>query len=146
MSLVRWEPFGSIDRKMLDRFFGPTWRGEQWQESPLASSWTPTVDAHEQDGSIQLTVELPGVDLKDVALTVENNVLTIRGERRAETGKDDKSYHWRERAFGTFERSFTLPATVDRDNVQANYKDGVLEVVVPQKAEAKPRQIAIKAA
>lgn len=148
MSLVRWDPFGGFERQMLDRFFGPTWRREQSEQTPLLSSWTPAVDAHEKDGSIHVTVELPGVEMKDVDVTLENNILTIRGERRSETEKekDDKNYQWRERAFGTFQRSFTLPASVDRDKVQASYKDGVLEVVIPQKAEAKPKQIAVKAA
>ena len=131
---------------MVDRFFDPTRRREQSVRSPLPSSWTPAVDANEKDGSIYVTLELPGVEMKDVGVTLENNVLTIRGERRAEKDNDDKSYHWRERAFGAFERSFTLPATVDRDKLQASYKDGVLEVVIPRKAEAKPKQIAIKAA
>ena len=146
MSLVRWDPFGSFERQMLDRLFRPTGRREQWEATPLLSSWTPAVDAHEKDGSIHVTVELPGVEMKDVDVTLENNVLTIRGERRSETENDDKNYHWRERAFGTFQRSFTLPATVDRDKLQASYKNGVLEVVIPQKAEAKPKQIAVKAA
>ena len=146
MSLVRWDPFGSLERQMFDRFFDPTWRREASERSPLTSSWKPAVDAHEKDGSIHMTLELPGVEMKDVDVTLENNVLTIRGERRAEKNDDDKSYHWRERAVGAFERSFTLPATVDRDKLKASYKNGVLEVVIPRKAEAKPRQIAIKAA
>ena len=146
MSLVRWDPFGRLERQMIDRLFDPTGRSERWENSQLPSSWTPAVDAREKDGSIHVTLELPGVEMKDVDVTLENNVLTIRGERRTETENDAKTYHWRERAFGTFERSFTLPATVDRDKVQASHKNGVLEVVVPRKAEAKPKQIAIKAA
>ena len=146
MSLVRWDPFGSLERQMVDRFFDPTWRREPSERAAPPSRSTPAVDAHEKDGSIHVTLELPGVEMKDVGVTLENNVLTIRGERRAEKDNDDKSYHWRERAFGAFERSFTLPATVDRDKVQASYKNGVLEIVIPRKAEAKPKQIAIKAA
>ena len=147
MSLARWDPFRNVERQMLERFFGPTWRDESWQGSAELASWTPAVDAQEKDGAIHVLVELPGVEMKDVDVTLENNVLTISGERRSETNKEgEPSYHWRERVFGRFQRSFTLPASVDRDKVAASYKDGVLQIVVPKKAEAKPRQIAIKAA
>ena len=146
MSLVRWDPLGRLQRQMVDRFFDPTWRTESWEGSQRPSSWTPAVDAHEKDGSIHVTLELPGVEMKDVDVTLENNVLTIRGERSAESENDAKTYHWRERGFGSFQRSFTLPATVYRDKLQASHKNGVLEVVIPRKAEAKPKQITIKAA
>jgi HSP20 family protein len=134
----------SFERQMLNRLFGNPWSSEEL--SPQLSTWTPVVDVHEKDGTIHVTAELPGVEMKNVDVSLENNVLTLRGERRVDTEKDEKGYHWRERSFGAFQRSFTLPTTVDRDKVEANYKDGVLDITIPHKPEAKPRQIAIKAA
>ena len=148
MTLVRWDPFRQMQEtmnRMLDRGVGYP-RYDRYDEVPVLASWSPAVDVHEQEGHIVLTAELPGVPLEDINISVENNLLTISGERRVEKQQEDGSYHWRERAWGSFRRTFTLPSTVDRDAISAGYKDGVLTVRVPQREEAKPKQIAVSAA
>jgi HSP20 family protein len=129
--------------RMLDR---PGYRYDRYEDVPVLSNWSPAVDVREEDGQIVLTAELPGVPLEDIEISVENNVLSISGERRVDEKHQEGSYHWRERAWGTFRRTFTLPSSVDRDAISAGYKDGVLNVRVPQREEAKPKQIAINAA
>jgi len=149
MAIVRWEPFRDLvslqDR--MNRLFEDSFRGagratgeEDWA---LGGSWAPAVDIFEQGGDIVLKAELPGVDAKDVDIRVENNTLTLRGERKFDSEVKRESYHRVERAYGTFSRSFTLPTVVDTEKIKAEYKDGVLRVTLPQKEEAKPKQISI---
>jgi HSP20 family protein len=139
MTLVRWNPARElasmeIDRlnHMLNDFYG------------VARSWMPAVDIFESaDHEYVLKAELPDVKRDDINVTFENGVLTLTGERKAEFDAAQGTYHRSERAFGRFSRSFTLPATVDANRIQASYKDGVLTVRVPQREEAKPKQIAV---
>jgi HSP20 family protein len=149
MAIVRWEPFRDLvsiqDR--MNRIFDDAFRGtsrtageDDWA---LGGAWAPAVDIFEKDGSIVLKAELPGVDPKDVDVRVENNVLTLRGERKFESEAKREQYHRVERAYGSFSRSFTLPNVVDTEHIKAEYKDGVLRVNLPQKEEAKPKQISI---
>jgi HSP20 family protein len=148
MAIVRWEPFrdlvGIQDR--MNRLFDEAFRGVQRpgeEDWALGGSWAPLVDIYEHEGSIVLKAELPGVEPKDVDIRVENNVLTLRGERRLDTEVKRENCHRIERAYGAFSRSFTLPSVVDTEQIKAEYKDGVLRLVLPTKAEAKPKQIAI---
>lgn len=107
-------------------------------------AWLPAVDIYETgDKEIVLKAELPGLKREDIDLTVENNTLTIRGNRRRDDGIVDAQYHRSERVYGTCSRSFTLPNTVDPSRVKAEYRDGVLTVRLPLREEAKPRQIAV---
>jgi HSP20 family protein len=147
MAVVRWEPFRDLlslqDR--MNRMFDESYRGgrgasDDWA---LGGSWAPAVDIYEHQGNIVLTAELPGVDAKDVDVRVENNVLTLRGERKFENEVKREKYHRVERAYGTFSRSFTLPNVVDTEKIKAEYKDGVLQVTLPQREEAKPKQIQV---
>jgi HSP20 family protein len=130
----------------MNRIFDDAFRGsrpgteEDWA---LGGTWAPAVDIYEKDGSIVLKAELPGVDPKDVDVRVENNVLTLRGERKFDSEVKREEYHRVERAYGSFTRSFTLPNVVDTEHIKAEYKDGVLRVNLPQKEEAKPKQISI---
>jgi HSP20 family protein len=101
------------------------------------------VDIYEQDGNIVMKAELPGVDPKAVDIRLENNTLTLRGERKLDKEVKEDNYHRVERAYGTFSRSFTLPTVVDQGNIKAEYKDGVLKLTLPKREEAKPRQIQI---
>jgi HSP20 family protein len=146
MTLVRWDPFvrdfQSRLSRLLDQPYGPV----QASEETALAVWAPAVDIYEQDGQIVVNAELPGIDPKDVSLTVEQNVLTLRGERRSQKDVKDESYHRKESLYGSFSRSFTLPREVDRDKIKATYKDGVLKVVVPQKPEAQPKQITVESA
>jgi HSP20 family protein len=139
MTLVRWNPVRDlasmeIDRlnRMFDDFYGNV-RG-----------WAPAVDIYETDGhEFVIKAELPEMKREDINVTFEHNVLTLSGERQASFDLDKGAYHRSERAHGRFTRSFTLPATVDGSRIAATYKDGVLTVRVPQREEAKPKQITV---
>jgi len=139
MTLVRWNPARElasmeIDRlnHMLNDFYG------------MGRAWMPAVDIVEtKDREYVLKAELPDMKRDDIQVTFENNVLTLTGERKAEFDESEGTYHQSERAHGRFSRSFTLPATVDANKINASYKDGVLTIRVPQRDEVKPRQIAV---
>ncbi len=147
MPIVRWEPFrelaGLQDR--MNRLFHESFRsaGAHEDDWALGGSWAPPVDIYEQDGSIVLKAELPGIEPKDVDIRVEKNVLTLRGERKLDEQVNRDNYHRVERSYGAFSRSFTLPTAVDTEKINAEYKDGVLRVLLPTKEEAKPKQISI---
>ena len=150
MAIVRWEPFRDLMslQERMNRMFDESYRGRQsaGEEWALGGSWAPAVDIYEQNGSIVLQAELPGLDPKDVDVRVENNVLTLRGQRKLDETVNKDNYHRVERSYGSFTRSFTLPSIVDTEKIQANYKDGVLRLTLPTKEEAKPKQIAINVA
>jgi HSP20 family protein len=147
MAVVRWEPFRDLLtlQERMNRMFNESYRGRGASEDDwsLGGSWAPAVDIYEHEGNIVLTAELPGVDPKDVDVRVENNVLTLRGERKWNTDVQRESYHRVERAYGSFTRSFTLPNVVDTTNNKADFKDGMLRLVLPKREEAKPKQISI---
>jgi len=115
------------------------------EETPLVGNWLPPVDILEDKDAVRIAAELPGVKAEDVKISMENNVLTIRGEKRFERreGAEDRG-HRLERAYGAFERSFTVPASVDAEHIEAKYEQGVLTVTLPKVERAKPRQISIK--
>jgi len=149
MAIVRWEPFRDLMtvQERMNRIFDDAFRGvsgrggeDDWA---LGGTWAPPVDIYEQDGNLVLKAELPGVDPKDVDVRVENNVLTLTGERKFENEVKREQYHRVERAYGRFSRSFTLPNVVDTANIKAEFKDGLLRVVMPKREEAKPKQISI---
>ncbi len=148
MTLVRWEPFHNLVsvQSRMNRIFDEAFRGQpaaSEDDWALGGNWAPAVDIFEHEGNIVLKAELPGIDPKDVDIRVENNVLSLRGERKFETEVKRENCHRVERAYGTFNRSFTLPNVVDTERIKAGYKDGVLQVTLPQKEEAKPKQISI---
>jgi HSP20 family protein len=151
MAMVRWEPFrGALSiQERMNRLFDEAFRGAgrgQGDEEFALATWAPPVDIHEEEGGLVLKADLPGVDPKNVDIRVENNVLTLRGERKLDQEVKQDSYHRVERTYGTFIRSFTLPNAVDTESIKAEYKDGVLRVSLPTKAEAKPKQISINVA
>lgn len=141
MALVRWDPareLASMEIDRLNRMFSD-FMGEN-----LSRSWTPTVDIYTADDhAVVIKADLPDVRREDIRVTFENNVLTLTGERKVEDEKTRHNYHRMERFYGSFSRSFTLPATVDATNITATYKDGVLTVRLPQREEAKPKQITV---
>ena len=147
MAVVRWDPFrelvGLQDR--MNRMFDESYRTRTGTEDEwsLGGTWAPAVDIYEHEGNIVLTAELPGVDPKNVDVRVENNVLTLRGERKWDNDIKRENYHRVERAYGTFTRSFTLPNVVDTEKIKADYKEGMLRLVLPKREEAKPKQISI---
>jgi HSP20 family protein len=149
MAIVRWQPISDLAgiQDRMNRIFDEAFRGTNRPSSEddwvFGGNWAPAVDIYEHDGNIVLKAELPGVDPKDVDVRVENNVLTLRGERKLESEVKREDYHRVERAYGKFTRSFTLPSVVDTEKIKADYKDGVLQVSLPQRDEAKPKQISI---
>ncbi len=106
--------------------------------------WMPAVDLKEEENQFVLLADMPGMAKEDMDIHVENNVLTIQGERRFEQEAEKQSYHRVERAYGKFVRSFALPTRVQADAISASYKDGILEVMIPKAEESKPKKIAIK--
>lgn len=148
MAIVRWEPFRDVMgvQERMNRLFEEAFRGVQRpgeEDWALGGSWAPLVDIYEHEGNIVLKAELPGIDPKDVDVQVENNVLTLRGERRIDSEVKREHYHRVERAYGTFSRSFTLPTVVDTEKIKAEFQAGVLRLTLPTKEEAKPKQISI---
>jgi HSP20 family protein len=116
-------------------------RGE---EKDLAtSSWAPAVDIYETENEVVLTAEIPGIEEKDIEIKVEDNTLTLKGERKFEKETKEENYHRIERAYGSFFRSFTLPTYVDQDKVEAEHENGVLKIRMPKRAELKPRKVKI---
>jgi len=145
MAVVRWDPFRDLGllQDRMNRMFDDAGRGWRADEPAATTSWSPSVDIFETEGEIVVKAELPGMDRKDIALHLENNVLSIRGERRFEKETKEENYHRIERSYGNFSRSFSIPATVDEEKIRADYKDGVLKIILPKKEQAKPKQIKI---
>jgi len=141
MAIVRWDPARElagmeIDRlnRMFSEFYG----------EPFTRGWAPPVDIYENDEhEVVLKAELPDIKREDINLTFENGVLTLKGERKLEQDTKTENFQRRERHYGSFSRSFTLPNTVDAGRISASYKDGVLTIRLPQRDEAKPKQIAV---
>jgi HSP20 family protein len=149
MALIRWtDPFRDIAvlQDRMNRVFGDFLERSPSREEGLESgTWLPSVDIYETKDAIRVRAELPGLDKEAVHVEVKDGVLTLRGERKFEREVKEENYHRIERAYGTFHRSFTLPSSVDAEKVTARMKDGVLEVDLPKKEQAKPKQITIAA-
>lgn len=145
--LTRWEPVGELTklRRQMDRMFEdlPRFLGRRIDEEGLRGAWMPAVDIHETKEAFEVVADLPGFDANDVDVSVQENTLTIRGERRREEIKENETLHRVEREYGVFERSFSLPRSADAENIRATYKDGVLSLTVPKREEAKPRSLKI---
>jgi HSP20 family protein len=143
MNLVRL-PFSDINvlQNQMNRLFDSALQG--WPgESAATTNWVPAADIFESDEDLIVNLDLPGVDPKMVDVRVENNVLTIRGERQFEQKEKTENYHRVERSYGTFGRSFTLSTSVNPEKIRANYQAGVLSIVLPKAEAAKPRKIQI---
>jgi HSP20 family protein len=130
-------------QERMNRLFEDAGRGIRSDEPASTTTWSPAVDIFETDGDIVVKAELPGMDRKDITLNLENNVLTLRGERRFEKETKEENYHRIERSYGGFSRAFSIPSMVDEERIRADYKDGVLKIVLPKKEQAKPKQIKI---
>ena len=143
--LTRWEPFREFStlQDRMNRLFRESYSGEGRDEALTTSSFAPPVDVYEDEHKVTLKIEVPGIDEKDIDVRVENNTLTVHGERKIEKEEKEENYRRVERQYGSFTRTFTLPSTVDHENVQADYDKGVLKVKLAKKAEAKPKQIKV---
>ena len=144
MTLVRWNPYREMSRmqEQMERLFGET-LGRQTQEMEYGA-WLPAVDLREEEGQYVLDVELPGMKKDDIDVHMENNVLTVSGERNFESDLKKENYQRVERAYGKFSRSFSLPTRVNAEGTGAAYKDGILEIAVPKAEESKPKKNAIQ--
>ena len=148
MALTKWNPFFADLAATEDRFKRMFVRDDFWNTEGVTTGgeWAPVVDIIENDNALTVKAELPGIEAKDVAVTIDNNVLTLRGERHIKREVEKENYHRKERAYGTFARSFVLPAFVDAENIKAEFKNGLLMVTVPKKANAKTRAVEVTAA
>ena len=149
MSLARWDPFAEFASlsEQMDRLYRGLRRNQpRSSEDFLASSgFAPPVDIYEDDRHVTLKMEVPGIDETDIDVRIENNVLTVHGERKFEKEEKEENFRRIERQYGSFTRSFMLPATVDPNQVQANYDKGILRITLVKKAEAAPKQIKVTA-
>ena len=146
MNVVRWDPFRDLVT-LSDRLN----RALAEPPGPFAAntsygSWSPPVDIFERTDGLVIRAEIPGVQKDEIDVRIENNVLTLHGERRQEEGFDESNAHRLERIYGSFTRSFSLPTSVDSTHISAAYRDGVLEIVLPKAEEAKPKRIQIQSA
>ncbi|RJQ73012.1 MAG: Hsp20/alpha crystallin family protein [Desulfobacteraceae bacterium] len=146
MELMKWNPMKELFNmrsrldSMVDNFFMPM---RNISTNEALWSWNPAVDIYENDDSIVVTAELPGVDKDQIAVDLQGRVLTLRGERASEQEVKEENYYRHERTHGRFERSFMLPTEVDPETVKAEYKDGVLNIRVPKPEEKKPKKISV---
>lgn len=145
MAVVKWDPFRDLvsiqDR--MNRLFEQTLSRSRGEEGVTATTWTPPVDIYETAETIVMKAEVPGVAREDVHIQIDGNTLTLKGERRFARDVQEESYLRIERAYGSFHRSFALPATVQQENVRAVLKDGVLELTLPKAEDSKPKRIAV---
>ena len=143
MALIHWQPAELTGlRHDLDHVFDTLWTGGQ-KTAPASGTWSPSIDISETPEAYLVTAEVPGVDKKDVQVTVLENRLLIKGEKQSEVPGEKQNTHRVERGFGAFSRSFDLPRAVEAEKISASYKDGVLRISVPKAEEAKPKQIEI---
>jgi HSP20 family protein len=142
--LTRWDPFREFStlQDRMNRLFRESF-GEGGQEALMSTTFAPPVDVYEDEHNVSLKIEVPGIEEKDIDVRIENNTLTVHGERKFEKEEKEENFRRVERQYGSFTRTFTLPNTVDVDKVQASYDKGVLKITLPKKAEAKPRQIKV---
>jgi HSP20 family protein len=147
-TLSRWEPFREFstmqDRmNRMNRLFRESYSPEGPEDALTTTSFAPPVDIYEDEHTITLKLEVPGIDDKDIDVRIENNTLTVHGERKIEKEEKEENFLRVERQYGSFTRSFTLPSSVDSGQVSADYEKGVLMIKLAKKAEAKPKQIRI---
>ena len=140
--ITRWDPFRDMAslQNRLNQIFADYGRGT---DELSTTGFVPPVDIYEDEHNVTLKLEVPGIEEKDLDVRVENNTLTVRGERKFEREEKEENFHRIERRYGSFSRSFTLPNTVDSEKVEADYVNGVLQIRLAKKAEAKPKQIKV---
>jgi HSP20 family protein len=134
MAIIRWRPW----RGLADDFFG------QFPVSREECRWVPAVDISEDEDKLYVDVEIPGMKKEDIKVSLEHNVLSLKGEKKEEKEVKEENYHRWERCYGSFSRAFELPIPVQADKIRANYRDGVLHVELPKAEEVKPKEIPIE--
>jgi HSP20 family protein len=142
MAITRWDPFREV--VALQNRMNSLFRDLNDGESPVSTAaFTPAADVYEDEKKITLKLEVPGIEEKDLDVRVENNTLTVKGERKFEKEEKEENFHRIERRYGSFYRAFTLPSTVDTEHVDASYHNGVLRLELKKKPEAQPKQIKV---
>ena len=145
MAIIRWDPFRDIVtlREKMNRLFedAVTARGDD--KDMISSTWTPSVDIYETENALVLTAEVPGVEENNVEIKIEDNTLTLKGERNFEKETNEDNYHRIERSYGSFYRSFTIPRNVDQEKIKAEQDSGVLRITMPKKPESKPKTVKV---
>jgi HSP20 family protein len=146
--LTRWEPFresSNMQDRMnrMNRLFRESYSPEGPEEALTTTSFAPPVDIYEDEHNVTLKMEVPGINEKDIDVRIDNNTLTVHGERKIEKEEKEENFRRIERQYGAFTRSFTLPSSVDTGQVSAHYDKGVLSIKLAKKAEAKPKQIKV---
>lgn len=142
MTLVKWNPsrnLFNVNSELMDQFFNT-----KWSSNRANSEWMPAVDIEEDDNGYKFFVELPGLEKDDVKISLHDDILTIKGEKKFEKKDESKNYHCYERRYGTFERAFRLNSDVIIDKIDATFKNGVLQVELPKAEIAKPKEIEVK--
>ncbi len=147
MEIVKWNPWSDLNslEKRMNRMFDETLRNLHPAErkEPQAGSWTPATDIYETENSYVVKADLPGVKKEDIQIDLHDGTFTLKAEKKFEEKESKDNYLRVERAYGSFVRSFRLPKNVDAEKIKAEYKDGVLEVTLPKKEEAKPKKIQV---
>jgi HSP20 family protein len=141
-----WEPFEDLVafNREVDRIFGNLLGPIPFTLTSTEEPWSPRVDVSETDAMVVLKAELPGVKQEDIQVSIQDNTLTLKGERKLETDVKQGRYTRIERSYGAFQRSMALPPAVDANQVKATYKDGILEIQLPKKEDAKPKEIKVE--
>jgi len=147
MAIVKYNPLRELRsmQDQMDRLLNLSWGGNEYSGEDIREGiWQPAVDIYETPDSIVIKAELPDIDQKDIDVRIEDSLLTIKGERKHESEVKKENYHRIERYFGSFQRSFKLPVSIDQEKVQASSDKGVLTVILPKKEEVKPKKISIE--
>jgi HSP20 family protein len=145
MAIVRWRPFRDMVsiqdemNKLFDDFLGRPLMRTEWSEGV----WNPSVDISETKDNVIIKAEMPGLNKEDVKISMQDNMLTLTGEKKQEKEEKETNYHRIERSYGAFSRSFSLPTSVKSDKIRATYKDGILSITLPKTEEVKPKEIPI---
>jgi HSP20 family protein len=144
--LTTWRPFRELDkmRGEMDRLWDAFFEGRPRKNTMEEGEWLPSVDVSETKNDLVVKAELPGMDPKDIDISLSDGLLTIKGEKKQEKEEKEENYHFIERSYGSFTRSVQLPREVKHENISASYKNGILKVVLPKSEEAKTKEIKIK--
>jgi HSP20 family protein len=145
MNIIRWDPFRDLAtlRERMNRLFEETYTSRGEEKDLVAGTWNPSVDIYEKENELVLKAEVPGIDENDIELKIEDNTLTLKGDRKFEKETKEENYYRIERSYGSFYRSFTLPRNIDQDKIKAACENGILKVTLPKKAELKPKNVKI---
>ena len=145
MAIIRWDPFRDLItlREKMNRLFEEAASSRGEERDFASGTWTPSVDIYENEHELVLTAEIPGIDDNDIEIRVEDNTLTLSGDRKFEKETKEENYHRIERAYGSFYRSFSIPHYIDPEKIQAEHENGVLKILMPKKPELKPRKVKV---